>query len=610
PGKFMITRNDLEYLKSGYKIFAMAVFVLLLGRLAQVQLWNWDKYFRESERNRIREIILDPPRGIIYDRHGEILVDNRPAYSVSVIPYEVLKYEGPVKLLADILDQPAANLKQKIKKEKISNFLPVKVKRQIDFPVLSTLEESRLDLPGVFHTIESKRFYPGGVNAPHIFGYLGEITSEELIKWKDSGYRMGDLIGKSGLELQYERFLRGEPGIKYVEVDVLGREIKDLPELSFQSPKSGQHLYLTIAAKLQRYLETVMSGRRGAAVVLDPRNGDVLAILGKPDYDPEVFSSPLTPEIWNELVNDEGHPLYNRVCQSLYPPGSTFKLVLAAAALETGRANFEQKIFCSGSYRLGNRAFDCWKQGGHGEVNFFDAIEQSCNVYFYTKGLEVGLENWSKYSRLFGFGSLTGLDLPNESAGLVPDKNYFDRKYGVRKWSRGLILNLAVGQGDLLATPLQMAYLAMILGNEGKAYKPHMLRKIVDPVTHQTAYPRIDSVRVREIAPATYQKIKQGMYLVVNGPRGTGRGSWIPKIKVCGKTGTAQNPHGESHAWFIGFAPMENPEIAFCILVENGGGGGAVAAPIARGLLSVHFEDRMMAANEKNVARKPTVSTN
>ncbi len=590
-------KNNLNSLKSLYKIFAIIAFVMLLGRLAQLQLWNWDKYFKESERNRIREIVLDPPRGIIYDRRGEILVDNRPAYSVSVIPYEVLKGEGPVNLLSTILDQPASNIKQKIKKEKISNFLPVKIKRQIDFSVLSTLEESRLDLPGVFYTIESKRFYPGGVNAPHIFGYLGEITSEELVRWKDSGYLLGDIIGKSGLEFQFERFLRGEPGIKYVEVDVLGREIKDLPELSFKDPNSGHHIYLTIDAKLQRYLETVMAGRRGAAAVLDPRYGDVLAILSKPDYDPEIFSSPLTPEIWKQLINDDGHPLYNRVCQSLYPPGSTYKLVLAAAALETGHVNFNQKIFCSGSYRLGNRTFDCWKQGGHGAVNFFDAIEQSCNVYFYTKGLEVGLESWSKYSKLFGFGTQTGIDLPNESAGLVPDKTYFDSKYGERKWSKGLILNLAVGQGDLLTTPLQMAYFAMIVGNEGRAYKPHLLRKIVDPATHHTAYPQIDSVAVHEILPDTFTKIKQGMYLVVNGPHGTGRGASIPGVKVCGKTGTAQNPHGDSHAWFIGFAPVDKPEIAFCILVENGGGGGAVAAPIARGLLSIHFENRPMAAN-------------
>lgn len=590
-------KNNIEPLKSIYKIFAIFVFVMLLGRLAQLQLWSWDEYFKESERNRIREIVLDPPRGVFYDRRGEILVDNRPAYSVSVIPYEVLKGDGPVNLLSTILSQPASDIKQKIRKEKISNFLPVKIKRQVDFSVLSTLEESRLDLPGVFSTIESKRFYPGGVNAPHIFGYLGEITSEELVRWRDSGYRLGDIIGKSGLEFQYERFLRGEPGIKYVEVDVLGREIKDLPELSFKTPKGGHHIYLTIDAKLQRYLETMMTGRRGAAAVLDPRNGDVLAILSKPDYDPELFSSPLTPEVWGQLITDDGHPLYNRVCQSLYPPGSTYKLVLAAAALETGRVNFEQKTFCSGSYRLGNRTFDCWKQGGHGAVNFFEAIEQSCNVYFYTKGLEVGLEPWSKYSKLLGFGTPTGIDLPNESPGLVPDKTYFDAKYGERKWSRGLLLNLAVGQGDLLTTPLQMAYFAMVVGNEGRAYRPHLLRKILDPATHHSAYPQIDSVRVKEILPDTYTKLKQGMYLVVNGSHGTGRASWIPRVKVCGKTGTAQNPHGDSHAWFIGFAPMDKPEIAFCIMVENGGGGGAVAAPIARGLLSIYFEDRMMAAN-------------
>lgn len=582
---------DLEKKRVFYSIITLSLFLILFARFAQLQIYNWDKYFRESERNRIREIITEPPRGLILDRNGEVLVDNRPAYSVSVVPYEILKSDTSLYLLSSIIHQEPIELIKKIKRAKGGNFTPVKLKRQVGFRALSEIEEHRLDLPGVLYRIESKRLYPAGVRASHLFGYLGEITFEELLEKKDQEYRMGDLVGKQGIELQYEKYLRGESGVQYVEVDALGREVRDLPELAGKSPVPGKNLYLTIEAEIQRYLEREMADKRGAAVVLDPRNGEVLALVSKPDYNPEIFSNPLTPEIWNHLINQEDHPLYNRACQSVYPPGSTFKLVLAAAGLETGIIDPTRKIVCSGYYRLGRRNFDCWKKGGHGEVNFAEAVEQSCNVYFYTMSLEVGLDNWSKFSNLFHFGKLTHLDLPNESAGLVPNKEFFDNRYGEKGWTKGLILNLAVGQGDLLVTPLQMAYFTMIIANEGLAFKPHLVKKIEDPISGDIIQTEIESFKVKGISQDTYRKIKHGMYLVVNGPHGTGKAARIPEIEVCGKTGTAENPHGKDHAWFIGFAPMENPVVAFSILVENGGSGGAVAAPIARGVLSLLFNN-------------------
>jgi len=334
---------------------------------------------------------------------------------------------------------------------------------------------------------------------------------------------------------------------------------------------------------------------RRAVVVLDPRNGDVLAFISMPDYDPELFSMPLTPETWDGLLNHENKPLYNRACQSLYPPGSTYKLVLAAAGLETELIDLEETVVCKGFYRLGRRDFACWKEKGHGEVNLIKAIKHSCNVFFYKKGLDVGLENWAAFSRKFGFGSKTGIDLPNESPGLVPDKAYFDKRYGERGWTRGLILNLSVGQGDLLTTPLQMAYFAMAIGNEGKVFRPRLIRKIEDPVSRNVTTVPKRMVEIEGVSPETYAHIKQGMHQVVNEQGGTGRAAWLPGADVCGKTGTAQNPHGESHAWFIGFAPKDNPEIAFCVMVENGGGGGAVAAPIAGGILKTYFGDKQVA---------------
>jgi len=583
-------QRDLSGLNRLYIAVASILFLILLGRLVELQLFSQEKYLRESERNRIRDIIIEPPRGLIFDRYGEILVDNRPSYSIAVVPYEILRSDSALHLLASICEQSPQTLTERIQQKKIGNFTPIKIKRQIGFNRLSSLEEHRLELPGVFFTTELRRSYPAKVRASHIFGYLGELNRGEYEQFKAGHYRLGDLIGKKGLELRYEDYLRGKSGVQYVEVDAVGREIRDLPELSSAKPRPGKNLYITMDASLQRFLEERMEGMIGAAVVLDARNGGILALLSKPDYDPTVFSNIISEDYWKKLVNHEDKPLYNRAIQSVYPPGSTYKLILAAAGLETGKMNLTEEIFCTGYYQFGRRTFDCWKAGGHGYVDFTDAIAQSCNVYFFSKMLDIGLEDWSVFSKRFRFGQMTGIDLPNESSGLVPNAFYFDQKYGRRGWTRGLELNLAVGQGDLLVTPLQMAYFAMIVGNEGMAYQPHLVQTIEDPQTGQIIRAKVDSARISGVSHETFRLLKRGMFLVVNGEHGTGRAAWSRGVKACGKTGTAQNPHGEDHAWFIGFAPMDNPEIAFSILVENGGSGGAVAAPIARGILNTYFD--------------------
>jgi penicillin-binding protein 2 len=575
------------------------LFLILTVRFIQLQLLERARYFRESERNRVRDIVVEPPRGLIFDRHGEILVDNRPAYSVSVIPYEFLQADSSVRLLGRILGEQPEALIGKVKKNKVGSFTPLKIRHQADFAILSNIEENRLDLPGVYYGVESKRFYPAGLNAPHLFGYLGEITATELAAEPKSTYRMGDVIGKSGIELQYEDYLRGKPGIKYVEVDVLGREVRDLVEFPHRDAVRGMNISLTIDAEIQRFVEHAMNDLRGAAVVLDPRNGEVIAMLSKPDYDPELFAKPLTSDIWASLLNNPGKPLYNRASQSLYPPGSTYKLVLAVAGLETGRIDVATKVYCGGAFLFGRRYFNCWKSGGHGEVDFYQAIERSCNVYFFTMGLKTGLGNWTEYSRRFNFGAATEIDLPNEATGLVPSKTYLDRKYGEKGWTDGLLLNLAVGQGDLLVTPLQLAYFAMILGNEGVAYRPHLIRQIQTSDSSSVFLAAIDSLVVTGVAKQTYARIKHGMYLVVNGEQGTAKTVRRGDVKVCGKTGTAQNPHGDSHAWFIGFAPMQNPEIVVTVLVENGGSGGAVAGPVARGIFEAYFGNKTYAARMK-----------
>jgi penicillin-binding protein 2 len=572
-----------------YSILVILLFVILILRFFYLQIYKQAQYFQASEENRIREVIIEPNRGLIIDRNEEVLVDNHPSYSVYVIPFEVKKSDSVLNLAGQILNMEASEIRTTIKRERIGNFTPVKLKRQVDFETLSRIEEQRLDLPGIIYQVEPRRYYPSGVSAPHLFGYLGEITRQELNHLDFKGFRLGDIVGKKGLEKYYEKELRGLRGFQYIEVDALGREIRKLKDKPEILPLPGKNLHLTLDAELQRLLEARMDTLRGGAVVVDCTDGGVLALVSKPDYDPEIFTRSISTETWSGLINDPGKPLYDRMVQSLYPPGSTYKLVTVAAALESGIIKPSWKAFCPGYTWFGNRRFDCWNSGGHGELDLLGAIEQSCNVYFYKLGLKVGLENWSIFSRLFLFGKPTEIDLIDEKPGLVPDRDYLDQQFGKDRWPKGMILNLAIGQGDLLVTPLQMTRLAMIIANEGLYYPFHLINYLEDPIDGTKKWAVTDSARVPEISKETFRLIKQGMFRVCQGEQGTGRAASYRDITVAGKTGTAQNPHGEDHAWFIGYAPADNPRIAFCVLIENGGSGGKVAAPIAREIIKNYF---------------------
>ena len=565
------------------------IFIILIGRFFYLQIYMQATYLRESEKNRIREVTLQPTRGLIVDRGGHILVDNIPSYSVYAIPFEVAKSDSVIELLSEIIEVPVEDIKDKIKKNERSPFSPVKLKRMIDFEMLSKIEESRLELPGVIYDIEPRRYYPSTVQALHLFGYLGEINSRELEEYTGKGYQIGDIVGKKGLEKVYDEQLKGVRGFRYIEVDALGREVRLLSSRPEILPIPGRNLHLSIDSKLQSFIQSRMDTLRGGAVVVDCRNGEILALVSKPDYDPEIFTKPITPDVWNRLLNDPGKPLYDRMVQSIYPPGSTYKLVLATAALETKSIDKDWRSTCQGTYRFGRRNFDCWRLEGHGELDLLGAIEQSCNVYFYRLGLHVGIDRWSDFSARLRIGEKTGIDLYEENKGILPSTSFLDTKYGKGKWSKGLLVNLAVGQGDLLITPLQLASMAMILANRGVYYKFHLVRSIEDPIDLNHWHVPVDSTVIEGISQETYNIVRQGMYNVVHGAHGTGRICRFADLEVAGKTGTAQNPHGEPHAWFIGFVPFQNPEIAFCVLVENGGGGSAVAAPIARDIIRTYY---------------------
>lgn len=572
-----------------YSILVIFLFLILSVRFFYLQIYKQAQYFQVSEQNRIRETVIEPTRGLILDRNGEVLVDNHPSYSVYAIPFEVKKSDSILNLAGKILNMNPGEIQSTIRRERTGNFTPVKLKRQVNFETLSQIEEQRLDLPGIIYQVEPRRYYPSGIRAPHLFGYLGEITRQELNQADFKGFRLGDIIGKKGLEKFYEKELRGLRGYQYIEVDALGREIRKLKDKPEILSLPGKNLYLTLDAELQRLLEARMDSLRGGAVVVDCTNGDVLALVSKPDYDPEIFTKPISTETWNELVNNPDKPLYDRMVQSLYPPGSTYKMVLAAAALELEIIKPTWKAFCPGYTWYGRRKFDCWNLGGHGELDLLGAIEQSCNVYFYKLGLKVGLDNWSQFSRQLLFGKPTGIDLIDEKPGLVPDRAYLDNQFGNDRWSKGLLLNLAIGQGDLLVTPLQMVRLAMIIANEGRYYPLHLFNYDEDPIDGTKKWAVVDSARVAGISRKTFMLLKEGMFRVCHGEQGTGRAAVYRGITVAGKSGTAQNPHGEAHAWFFGYAPTNNPKIAFCILVENGGSGGKVAAPIAREIIKKYF---------------------
>jgi penicillin-binding protein 2 len=418
------------------------------------------------------------------------------------------------------------------------------------------------------------------------------------------------MVGKAGLEFSYDASLRGVKGMQFVQVDAEGRDLGLFGIDRNIDIQPGMDLYMTLDYNFQQFAESLMVDKRGAIVALDTRTGGVLAFVSKPDYDPRILTGKITSDVWTKLQSDTSHPLYNRVVQSRYPPGSTYKLVAAIAALQEGIITPRWSAYCPGYFKLGRKTIHCWNEGGHGEIDLLQAIKGSCNVYFYQLGLKIGLETWSEYSKRFFFGSPTGIDLPSESSGLVPTVEYFNRVYGEGGWTKGNLANLAIGQGELLTTPLQMAQFAMIMATKGIVHSPHFASFLYDKLNEKEMPFPTKTKSVKGISADVYDIIRQGMRQVVDG--GTGWRASVPGIEVAGKTGTSQNPHGEPHAWFIGFAPYENPTIAIAVIIENGGGGGAFAAPLAERCLEKYFYGRILpraAPAKKDTSIIDTLST-
>ncbi len=578
--------------------------VLLLFGLALIRLWHLqvtegEQYRSLSENNRIRLKRVRATRGTILDRHGQILVDNRPSFDVALVPEDAHDVPKTLATLTRLLGAEAGDFSSAV--QAAANrppFEDVILKRDIDWESIVALETHQLELPGVSVQVGPRRTYPFADAAAHLLGYVGEVSQQELASRQ--GYRMGDLIGKSGAERYWEDYLRGVDGGQQVEVDAVGRRLRVLSEVE-ETP--GNTLVLSLDRDLQLTAERAMGDREGAVVALDPRSGDVLAMVSRPAFDPNVFARGIRAAEWRALVQDRKRPLNSKAVQGTYPPGSTFKVVMAAAALEEGVVNPFTQLFCGGGIFFGNRTFRCWRPSGHGNLNVHEALVRSCDVFFYQVGQRLGIDAIADYAHRFGLGAPTGITLEHESGGIIPSSAWKRQRFG-EPWYAGETLSVAIGQGYVTTTPLQMANVIAAIANDGTVYRPQFVKRVETP----------DGATVLEQQPVvstelgfkktTLLQIRQALSDVVNSNRGTGSKARVRGIEVGGKTGTSQvgklgaerskqghmTRERKDHAWFLAFAPVSNPEIAVAVLAEHAGEhGGTAAAPIAQRVIAHYF---------------------
>ena len=552
-----------------------ALFILIGIGLFYNQVIRFGYYSRLSKNNSIRIMPIDGPRGNIFDRNGVAVVSNRLSFDVAVVYQEVKDKQGFVRTLSALLQMPARDIVRALDKARVRPYAPVTILEDIDKDKAIMLEEASFGIDGLTIETRSRRDYIYSNVGSHIFGYLSEISEDELEGLKDYGYRMRDLIGRSGLEKEYEPYLKGVDGGTQIEVDSRGRETR---VLSVKEPSNGKDLYLTIDIALQSACDKLLGDRKGAVCVMNPMTGEVLALVSHPAFNPNVFVRPKSSEERVSLLKDRvGRPLSNRAISGLYAPGSVFKVVTASAALETKKINPNTRFVCQGSYRLGRAKFDCWKSEGHGSQNVIEGLMNSCNVFFYNTGRAAGVDAIETYAKLFGLGLPTGIDLPDEVKGVVPGRAW-KKLFRQSGWFEGETINYAIGQGYLLVTPIQIMDMMGVIASNGALARPYLVKKAGD-LSVPPGKPKYIG-----LDPNIIRVIREGLYEVVNNENGTGKRAKVDGVIVAGKTGTAENPHGRTHAWFAGFAPFNDPKMCIVVFLEHGGKGGLGAAEIARGI--------------------------
>jgi penicillin-binding protein 2 len=570
--------------------FVLLLFAVLTVRVFDLQVVHGERYRQMAEDNEIKIRRERAPRGLILDRNGFVMAGNRPAYALAVVLAETPGDSLFRRQLAEAAGVDEALLAAGLELAAVHPHEPVKILRDIPFETVARVEEHRLELEGVEVEVDPIRFYPCGSMASHLLGYEGEVSETELRRLRPEGYRPGDFLGRTGVEELWEAALRGDDGATFIRVDARGREVGTVKEKAPVRPRPGNNVFLTVDVTLQAAAEKAFEGvRRGACVVLDPQTGGILAAVSRPSFDPNAFAPGIRGDAWRALADDPDLPLLNRAVSASYPPGSTFKIITAACAVDLHRIdNLTRFRACTGGYQYGNRWYHCWKKEGHGRLDLMQAIEMSCDAFFYQVGERLSVGELAHCMLEFGLGRKSGVDLPNEAEGNAPTPEAYDRKFGKGRWSQGLMLNLAIGQGEVLATPLQMAAAVAAIGT-GRLSTPHVFLRVETPEGKVLRESRPRSRRV-DVSGETLAVLRKAMLGVVSGDRGTGRVARVEGIEVGGKTGTAQNPHGDDHAWFVAMAPVENPRVAVAVIVENGGHGASAAAPLARDILTTFFE--------------------
>jgi len=579
-------------------------FIFLLISLYNLQVLAASDNIRLSKENSMREKVIVPPRGRILDRNGIELARNRQSYSICVLPYKLRNRDAVIERLCKIRDMngdavfDSLDLAKRIRGANSRRFDFTRIKEDVPIDVVSIIEEHYMELPGIVVETESRREYPYGPAAFHVVGYMGEIPEKEFDTLRNQDYYWGDLMGRAGLEREYERVMRGKCGREYLEVDAYGKSFGAISGITRIEPQYGNDLYLSLDINMQMVVAKAFpDSMKGAVVALDPRNGEVLVMFSNPSVDPNVFSAStgVRGRTWAAVASDRSLPLNNRAIAGLYPPGSTFKPMSGLAGLATGKITRDMRMpsSCGGSYRLGSRIAKCHKPApGHGSTNYIMANQWSCNVYFYQLGLRVGDDRINYYAKMFGLGDVTGIDLPGEKAGYLSGEKAYNERFAPRgwRWTQGLVMDLAIGQQQVL-TPLQLARMIGGMGNGKYIYQPHLLNeeRNSDGILISQRQPVVkNTINVDQY---TLDVTHEALTAVVN-PGGTGSRAAVPGIKVGGKTGSAQNPHGDkTHAVFISCAPVDTPVIAVAVVIENAGGGGANAAPVAGKLLKYFFSE-------------------
>jgi penicillin-binding protein 2 len=564
-------------------LFITILFGVIFLRVFYLQILNYPTYRSMSDSNSLRLIPQRAPRGIITDRNGEILATNVPTYSLYLVPAEMKAYESTLVRLSQILGEPLDALEMLVdSRRKSRKFEPIRLETHLEDDMVAQIEENRVHLPGVYIQMEPERYYPHGNLASHILGYIGEISEDDLNRLRDTGYSVGEVIGKKGVERTYDRVLRGQNGGVEVEVDASGVQRRIL---DYKNPIQGQTLMLSIDYKVQQLAEDLLGDQVGSAIVTNPQTGEILAMVSKPNYDPNEFVSGISYKEWNKLMKDKNHPLENRAIQGQYPPGSVFKLITALGALEDQVVDINKVFLCRGIFWYKTWPYRCWRTSGHGWMNLERAIIESCDIYFYQLGLLMKVDKIYHEARKLGLGSKTKIDLDSEVAGLVPNPRWKESTQHM-PWFPGNTIQMSFGQGYLLTTPLQMLDMTSGIAMNGKIFRPHLLYRVLDQVSGRTVFDKQPEIlQEADITQSYLDFIKSTMEKVVNSDSGTGKKARIKGIRVAGKTGTSENPHGDTHAWFTAYAPAEDPKVAVIVMVENGGEGGIVSAPIAKRLM-------------------------